>query len=624
MDDFVSLHNHSEKSLLDGHGSYSDYVQRVVEMGQPGIGGTDHGTLLGIHELIHQANDAGISAVPGCEFYVAPMNPDGAFCKEQVFYGDGGSKDVARGAYTHQTVWAINEVGLKNLFRLSSLSEDPSRFYTKPRIDFNMLAEHSEGLVVATGCPSSEISTRFRLGQDDEAYAHARRLKEVFGDRLYVEIMEHGMSHDLERDLLKKQILLSKDLEIELLATNDSHYTHKHDAKHQEEMLAKQSGSTMLEEPYSKGGTRFAFDGDQYYLKTGAEMRELFPERDFPRALSNTLLIAEMASDIKLRFDPHLRPTPPLLEGETELKKYKRIVNEGFKNRYGDAPDEVKEEAKRRIRHETNVLVSSDYIGYILTVYEFVKWTKENYSIRDESGNILASAVGPGRGCFEPGSLVRTSDGGQCKIENVKPGTKVITHDTVYKTVEDVFAYDVEDEDMVKLTLANGSEIKSTADHLIFRKTDGFVRADEIAAGDSLIGPKGRKEASTRNELELMNDALHNEFEVAGVEHYKYTGKVYDLQVEDVRNYTVEDVTVHNSVGGSIIAFITGISETDPIRFDLYFERFLSEGRGPTYRIVYDDGTSEDLIASETREVNNSKKYIHQLKVGDEVAAPLD
>lgn len=479
---FVNLHNHSHHgSLLDGYSTNDEYLSRAVEIGQRGLGMTDHGTLHGIYDLIKKAKNYDITAVPGVEMYMAPVNPEGAKRLEPVFYGPSGANsrnDVSgRGAYLHLTMWAYNNEGLHNLFRLSSLSNDPSRVYQKPRIDFDLLADHSDGLIVSTGCPSSEISTRFRLGQDDKAYEYAGRLKEVFGERLFLEIMDHNMSIDLERDLLPKQLRMAKKMGIPLLATNDSHYAIPENSVSHEEMLCAQSGSRMSETPSDEGGTRFAFNGNQYYLKSYEEMLELFPAEDFPNALSNSLLITEMASDITLDYNPNLMAKPIVPEEfKDSTEFYKHLLKVGMKERYGNAPVEIKKEAVRRSKIEYEVIHSSNFIDYMLVVRNYLKWTKDTYSVFDDTNNVLASSIGPGRG----------------------------------------------------------------------------------------------------------------------------------------------------SVSGSIHAYMLGISEVDPIEHDLIFERFLGKGRGATYRITYDDGSTEEIIVSEEKNVveesgETVSKYIHQLKIGDTV-----
>lgn len=401
--EFVSLHTHSHFSMLDGSSTLEEYVSEAIRLKQPGLGLSDHGNTYGINKLLQLTKKAGISGVPGCEFYVAPINPEGALVQKPVFYGAGGKKegnhDVSQnGSYLHLTVWAYNEVGLKNLFKLSTLSNKREHFRNKPRIDFEHLVDHSDGLIVSTGCPSSEISTRFLMGQDEKAYEYASRLKEVFGDRLYVEIMEHDMKIDIERRLLPKQLKLAQDLDIELLATNDCHYAHKDDAPHHEELLCVQSKSQMSDKTYDEGGRRFAFDGDQFYLKSAEEMLELFPEADFPNALKNTVKIAEMAQDVHIEFDPHLKPKPILLNGETELSTFQRMIKEGLVERYADEPKEIQQEAKRRVNKEYKVITSSDFVGYFLTVAEYMNWTREQHSIKDANGEVVALPVGDGRG----------------------------------------------------------------------------------------------------------------------------------------------------------------------------------------------------------------------------------
>jgi len=403
-DGFVNLHNHSHHgSLLDGYSTNDEYLSRAVEIGQRGIGMTDHGTLHGIFDLINKSKEYGVTAVPGMEAYMAPVNPDGAKRKSQVFYAPEGTKsrnDVSgSGAFLHLTMWAYNNQGLHNLFRLSTLSNDPSRVYKKPRIDFDLLADHSDGLIISTGCPSSEISTRFLLGQDDKAYEYAGRLKEVFQDRLFLEIMDHNMSISLERDLLPKQLKLAKDMGLPLLATNDSHYAFSENSISHEEMLCAQSGSRMSDKTYDEGGNRFSFNGNQYYLKSFQEMEHIFPERDFPGALSNSLLITEMASDISLDYNPNLMARPVLPDGfKDSTDYYKYLLKIGMKERYGDKPIEIRKEAIKRSKIEYEVLHSSNFIDYMLVVRNYLNWTKEKYSVYSEDNDVLASSIGPGRG----------------------------------------------------------------------------------------------------------------------------------------------------------------------------------------------------------------------------------
>lgn len=477
--DFASLHNHSHGSLLDGFATVPEYIQRAKSVGMRGLGLTDHGTLSEIYNFLTATKAADIKGVPGCEFYVAPENPDGAFAKTPIFYGPErkkGSNDVSSGgAYLHLTVFAYNREGLHNLFKLSTLSFDPRRYYSKPRIDFDLLAQHSEGLIVTTGCPSSEISTRLLLEQDEKAYDYASRLVDVFGkDKVFVEIMNHNMDISLERDLLPKQVKLAKKMGLKLLATNDAHYANPEDHFHHEEMLCKQSGSRMSEPTYDQGGKRFAFSGEGYYLKDAYEMEKLFPERDFPNALKSSIDIIEMIElNLSLTYDPKLKPIPDTPEGYDLKTYYREQVKAGLKERYKGFPASVKKEAIARYKKEDETIVSSGFAGYFLVVADYLNFAKENFSTRScLSDEILVYSTGVGRG----------------------------------------------------------------------------------------------------------------------------------------------------SVGGSIHAYALGISELDPIRFDLLSERFIGPGRGATFRITYKDGSTEELIASDKKELKgNEFKYVHELSPGDKI-----
>ena len=211
------------------------------------------------------------------------MAPESRFNKSRVKWADGGEDDVSGGgAYTHMTMLAENNVGLANLFRLSSLASLEG-FYYKPRMDRELLSKYAEGIIATTGCPGGEIQTRLRMGAYKEALRAASDYQDIFGaNNFYLELMDHGIEIEtrVKADLMK----LAKDLNLPLLATNDLHYTAKADAKSHEALLCVQSGSTLADPK------RFKFDNDEFYLKTPAEMRELFKE--LPEACDNTLLIA--------------------------------------------------------------------------------------------------------------------------------------------------------------------------------------------------------------------------------------------------------------------------------------------------------------------------------------------
>lgn len=471
MKNYIPLHNHSHYSTLDGYATIDEFIQVAKENGMLGIGLTDHGTASGLYKFITRSQAAGIVPVPGIEFYVAPENPKGAKCKDPIYYGRDGKKapqyDVSRGAYTHLTVFAYNNIGIANLFKLTSISWKQENFYFKPRIDTNMLAEYSEGLIVTTGCPSSEVSRRFLLGQDEKAYEYASRLKSIFGDNLYVEVMDHKMKNEeLERILVPKQIKLAKDLGLKIIATNDSHYAYKCDAGPHERILAVSTKDKMKNPAKHNGGTRFAFSTDEYHIKTYDEMYELYPEEIAEEALANTIELMEKCRDIKLEYNPNLRPEIEIPEGYTDATYLQKLIFEGFKKKRGHQSKEIQQESIERIKEEFEVIHSNDFISYFLVVHDYIDFAHKN--------NI---GVGAGRG----------------------------------------------------------------------------------------------------------------------------------------------------SVGGSEIAYVLDISNTDPIRFDLLFERFLSPGRGSIYQIDYVSGESEEISVSSRKQVyadnekDNKVVYVHELNPGDMV-----
>ena len=364
--------------MLDGAARISDLVKEVAAQDMPAIAMTDHGNLFGAFDFYKQAKKAGIKPIIGLEAYVAP---ESRFDKKRVQWAEGGEDDVSGGgAYTHMTLLAENNEGLGNLFKLASLSSLEG-FYYKPRIDRELLNMYGKGLIATTGCPGGEIQTRLRMGNYKEALKAAGELRDIFGpDNFFVELMDHGL--DIENRVKGDLIKLAKELGLPLLATNDLHYTFKDDAPSHEVLLCVQSGSTLADPK------RFKFEGDQFYLKSAAEMREIF--RDFPAACDNTLLIAERV-DVSMRVGENLLPKFPVPEGETEdswlVKESERGLVQIFN---GKVPDEYKE----RLRFELDVMKKMGFPGYFLVVADLVGYAKRN-GIR----------VGPGRGSAA-GSLV--------------------------------------------------------------------------------------------------------------------------------------------------------------------------------------------------------------------------
>ena len=252
--------------MLDGAARIGAMVQEAARLEMPAIAVTDHGNTFAAYEFYKTAKDAGIKPIIGIEAYVTPGTHRSD--KSRVRWGtpDQNSDDVSgSGAYTHMTLLSETTEGMHNLFRLSSKASIEG-YYFKPRMDRELLQTYSKGLIATTGCPSGEVQTRLRLGQYDAARAAAAEFQDIFGkENYFAEIMDHGLS--IERRVMTDLHRLAKDLGIPLVATNDLHYTHQHDATSHAALLCVQSGST-LDDP-----NRFKFDGDGYYVKRSEERR---------------------------------------------------------------------------------------------------------------------------------------------------------------------------------------------------------------------------------------------------------------------------------------------------------------------------------------------------------------
>lgn len=377
-DSFVHLHVHTEYSMLDGAARISPLTEEAAKMGMPAIAITDHGNNFGAYEFYQTAKSHGIKPIIGIEAYLTPGTS--RTDKTRVQWGNGGEDDVSgSGAYTHLTMFAQTTEGMYNLFKMSSKAWLDG-FYFKPRMDRELLQEYSKGVIATTGCASGEIQTLLRLGLYDRALESAAFYRDVFGkDNYFVEIMDHGI--DIERRSMSDLLKLAKELNLPLVATNDLHYTHASDASSHEALLCVQSGTNLLDP------NRFKFDGNDYYLKSPEQMRELF--RDYPEACDNTLLIAERCNVEFAKRD--LMPKFPLPEGETEASWFAKEVSKGMKRRYGD---NVPERAAKQAEYEVNVIAQMGFPGYFLVVADFISWAREQ-GIR----------VGPGRGSAA-GSIV--------------------------------------------------------------------------------------------------------------------------------------------------------------------------------------------------------------------------
>lgn len=380
----MHLHNHTEYSLLDGAAKITPMLAEAQRLEMPAIGMTDHGNMFGASEFFHAATQVGIKPIIGVEAYVAPGS---RFDSRRILWGDPGQKsdDVSgSGSYTHLTMVAESAIGLRNLFRLTSRASFEGQLGKWARMDAEIIAEHAEGIIATTGCPSGEVQTRLRLGQHAEALESAAKWREIFGaENYFLELMDHGLS--IERRVREGLVEVGRKLGIPPLATNDCHYVTRDAAHNHEALLCVQTGKT-LSDP-----NRFKFDGDGYYLKSAAEMRALW-DAEIPEACDSTLLIAERVTSYADVWTPRDRmPVFPVPEGQTQASWLRHEVDAGLAQRF---PAGVPSEYVERAAYEINVICDKGYPSYFLIVADLINYAR--------SVNIR---VGPGRGSAA-GSLV--------------------------------------------------------------------------------------------------------------------------------------------------------------------------------------------------------------------------
>ncbi|TMR96647.1 DNA polymerase III subunit alpha [Nonomuraea basaltis] len=387
---FVHLHVHTEYSMLDGAAKMKPLFKEAERLGMSAIAMSDHGNMFGAYEFQKVAKGSPVKPIVGIEAYVAPAS---RYFKKQVFWGqraetgvaDGeGGKDVSGGGrYTHMTMWAKDADGLRNLFRLSSLASIEG-YYGKPRMDQELISQHGSGIIATTGCPSGAVQTRLRLGQYDEAVKVAGEYQEIFGrENYFLELMDHGIN--IEREVRADLLRLAKQLNIPLLATNDSHYVTEDQADAHDSLLCVGVGKNK-DDP-----NRFRFNGSGYYLKSADEMYALFPE--LPEACDNTLLVAEMVGDYSDVFKQvdRMPDYPDVPEGETQESWLRKEVENGLEMRYGTpVPAEVLE----RYETEMKVIGPMGFSSYFLVVADICRYARDN-----------GIPVGPGRGSAT-GSIV--------------------------------------------------------------------------------------------------------------------------------------------------------------------------------------------------------------------------
>ena len=368
---FTHLHLHTEYSLLDGACRIPKLVERIKALGMTSCAITDHGVMYGCIDFYSAMKDAGIKPIIGCEVYV---------CRNRL------DKSAANREYSHLILLCENNTGYQNLMKLVS-EGFLTGYYYRPRIDYNLIRQHSEGLICLSACLSGDLPKLLLQGRYDDAEAYVREMQDIFGEKnFYVEIMDHGIRE--EKIVMPRLISLAREMNVPLVATNDCHYLEEKDADAQEVLLCIQTGKTLDD------ANRMRMDTRQLYVKSEDEMRTLFAA--CPDAVDRTQEIADRCN-VEFEFGVTRLPHYPVPEGETALSMLTRLTHEGLRERYPDAKET--DEPWQRLNYELNVISSMGYVDYFLIVWDFIRYAK--------SQGIM---VGPGRGSGA-GSIVAYSLG---------------------------------------------------------------------------------------------------------------------------------------------------------------------------------------------------------------------
>ena len=366
--EFTHLHVHTEYSLLDGSNKIKEYVARVKELGMDSAAITDHGVMYGVIDFYRAAKEAGIKPILGCEIYVAPGS---RFDREP-----GGSGDDR---YYHMVLLAENQQGYQNLMKIVSIGFVEG-FYYKPRVDVETLERYHEGIIALSACLAGEIPRYLQRGMYEEAKKSAEKYRDIFGeDNFFLELQDHGIP---EQKLVNQQLMrLSQETGIQLVCTNDIHYTYAEDQTSHDILLCIQTNKKVDDED------RMRYEGGQYYVKSPQEMEELFPYA--PQALKNTHKIARRCN-VEIEFGVTKLPKYDVPEGYTSWEYLNKLCHEGLDERYHPVTDQL----RQRLDFELETIRTMGYVDYFLIVWDFIKYARDHDII-----------VGPGRGSAA-GSLV--------------------------------------------------------------------------------------------------------------------------------------------------------------------------------------------------------------------------
>lgn len=383
-DQFVHLHVHSEYSLLDGACRIKQLVQRAKELGQEAVAITDHGAMYGAIDFYKEAKANGIRPIIGCEVYVAPRT------RFDKVSGIDNSP-------CHLVLLCENQTGYQNLIKMVSRSYTEG-FYFKPRIDHELLRQHSEGIIALSACLAGEIPRALTRNDYRQAKETAQFYLDVFGkDHFFIELQNHGIQE--QQHILPELVRLARELDIGLVATNDCHYLTKEDSLTQKILICIQTNHTLSED------NGMEFETEEFYVKSRQQMEQamrecIFDEKVIQQALDNTVAIARRCQ-VEFTFGHHILPRFEVPDGKENVTFFREKCWEGFEQHYGaDAPQEYRE----RLEYELSVIEKMGYVDYYLIVWDFIDYAKRH-----------GIPVGPGRGSGAGSIAAYCISSGRCR-----------------------------------------------------------------------------------------------------------------------------------------------------------------------------------------------------------------
>ena len=540
---WVSLHNHSYYSLLDGLSSPKALATQAKKFGCPAVALTDHGTCAGLYQFQKACKEVDIKPILGIETYFT----------DNIEIRDKSDKRW------HLTLFAKNKKGYENLIALSSTAYIDG-FYNKPRIDMNLLKKHREGLIAGSACASGILCGPLLEDEFTKDFANSltnrycSEFQELFGDDFYIEIMSNQFDESKKefssklRLAMKRLYEISQEKSIKAIFTCDSHYCLPEDSEVHDTLLSIQTKDTV------KNPGRFTYGSKDFYLKS-PEQIEALCGKEFKHLMDNTLDLANKVESDIIQPSKDLLPNFPLPKGfATEEDYLKSLLTTGMQVKgLINLP-----EYRDRILMEFKVIMATGYQRYFLILWDLIKFARDQKIY-----------VGPGRGCFTPENEViclKNRESTKKTINNIMVGDFVKSHDGKFHEVTKTHAYSVEEE-MIKLEMEDGRVIRCTKDHEIYVLRDSahqWVKASELVEDDLIIEYKNGK-------ISVAS--------VISTNIFSYKGIVHDLTVKDTSSYNINGLIVHNSGVASLCLYCLGVTALDPIKNKLMFSRFLSPDR---------------------------------------------